>query len=132
MISQPQLPSAFARQRPVGPATVPSAQTRLARPSCGPHALVSQVAAVVAAGLGGRRQLERSQRSSAAQLESALQKPRAGWQEQGPPQASFPSHTTCSPALQLGVVQPQKRRSVADGGDVLPFGSVVIGVTHGH
>ena len=102
MISQPQAPLAFSKQRPVGPALEPSAQIRVGRPNAGPHLAGSHSGAIVAAGAGGRRQLERSQRSSAAQFESALQMPRAGWHEHGPMQASLPSHTTSSPALQLG------------------------------
>lgn len=132
MISQAQVPSAFTRQRLVGPATLPSAQTRLAMPSVGPHLAGSHSAAIVVAGAGGRRQLETSQRSSAAQFASVLQMPRAGLQEQGPMQASLPSQTTSSPALQLGVVQPQRPRSIGGGVGAPVAGSVVTGVTHGH
>ncbi len=43
-ISQPQVPLAFFRQRPVGPASLPSGHWKLAMPSAGPHAEVAQVA----------------------------------------------------------------------------------------
>ena len=42
-ISQPQLPLARLRQRPVGPAIEPSAHSWLAKPSWGPHADLSHV-----------------------------------------------------------------------------------------
>src|SRR5204863_6194025 len=102
---------AFSRHRPVGPATVPSGHIVFGNPSCGPHLAVSQVGAVDGAGAGGRRQVERSQRSPAPQLASVVQLPLAGWQVHGPPQTSWPAQTTSSPALQLGVVQPQLRGS---------------------
>jgi hypothetical protein len=86
---------------------LPSEHITVAIPSWGPHLAGSQVAAFMSAGTGGRRQLETSQRSSAAQFASFVQIPRAGWHEHGPMQASLPSQTTSSPALQLGVVQPQ-------------------------
>jgi hypothetical protein len=102
MISQPQEPSAFCKQRPVGPAMLPSSQIRREIPGCGPHFWSSQVSAIASAGLGGSRQLDRSQRSSGAQFESTVQTPRACLQVQGPLQASLPSQTTSSPALQFG------------------------------
>jgi hypothetical protein len=98
---------AFSRQRPVEPPTLPSAHIRVAMPSWGPHLAESHVGALASTATGGRRQLETSQRSSAAQFESAVQLPRAFWHEHGPMQASLPSQTTSSPAWQLGVVQPQ-------------------------
>ena len=127
-ISQPQLPSAFSRQRPVEPPMDPSAQTNVASPSCGPHLVDSQVGAFAAAATGGRRQLERSHRASLAQSVSALQTPCAGWQVHGPPQTSLPSHTISSPALQLGVVQPQRR--LVPSAAFAAAGSVTSG--HGH
>ena len=117
---------ASSRQRPVGPAVVPSAQTRLAMPSCGPHFVGSHVAAFAVAGAGGSRQLDRSHFESLGHCESVVQLPVAGWQVQGPPQTSWPAQTTCSPALQFGVVQPHVR-----GSTVVPVvGSTVL--SHGH
>ena len=128
MTSHPQLPSAFSKQRPVGPALLPSAQITVAWPSAGPHLLVSQMGAVDVAGVGASRQVDRSQRASAEQSVSVLQTPCAGWQVQGPPQTSFLSQTTSSPILQLGVVQPQRR--LVPSAAVVAAGSVTTG--HGH
>jgi hypothetical protein len=66
------------------------------------------------AGAGGMRQVEVSQRWSAAHCESSLQTPGAGRHSQGPMQLSLPAHTSCSPALQFGYVQPQ--RAISSGG----------------
>jgi hypothetical protein len=126
--SQPHEPSAFSRQRPVEPALLPSAQTYVGSPSTGPHFAGSQVAAVAGAVTGGSRQVDRSQRASAPQSASALHTPCAGWHVHGPPQTSFLSQTTSSPALQLGVVQPQRRLVPSAG--VVAAGSTVTG--HGH
>ena len=127
-ISQPQLPSAFSRQRPVGPAVEPSAQTVFGSPSCGPHFVGSQVGAFAAAATGGNRQLDRSQRASLEQSVSVVQAPCACWHVHGPPHTSFPSQTISSPALQLGVVQPQRR--LVPSAAVAAAGSVTTG--HGH
>lgn len=59
---------------------------------------------------------------------SVLQTPCAGWHVHGPPQTSFLSHTTSSPALQFGVVQPQRR--LVPSAAVVAAGSFVTG--HGH
>jgi len=88
----------------------------------------SQVGAFAAAATGGSRQLERSQRASLEQSVSVVQTPCAGWQVHGPPQTSFPAQTTSSPALQLGVVQPQRR--LVPSAAVAAAGSVTTG--HGH
>jgi hypothetical protein len=112
----------------VGPPIEPSEHIQLARPSCGPHFDASQVGALGSAAVatGGRRQIDLSQVSSAAQFELSVQAPRAGSQRHGPPQTSVLSQTICSPALQLGVVQPQLR-----GGEATPVAGSVTAV-HGH
>jgi len=89
-ISQPHVPSAFTRQRSVGPATEPSAHILLAIAGFGPHFVGSHVGALAAAATGGNRQLDRSHRASLEQSASVVQMPCAGWQLQGPPHTSFP------------------------------------------
>ena len=107
---------------------LPSAQAYVGCPSVGPHFCTSHVGAVAAAAMGGNRHADRSQRASAEQSVSDLHTPCAGSHRHGPPQTSFLSQTTSSPALQLGVVQPQRRVVPSAGVDAA--GSVTTG--HGH
>src|SRR5262245_12237589 len=140
MTSQPHEPSAFARQRPVGPETVtPSEHFSFARPSCAPHLSGAQTTTLtagppVAAGAGGSRQAEISQRASAVQSASLAHVPCACWHSHGPPHESTPLQTTCWPFLQTGYVQPQTFGSTEGsltGGAMVPSASTT-GVGHGH
>src|SRR4029079_9456374 len=76
--SQPQLPSAFSRQRPVLPPTLPSAHMRVGSPSRGPHLVASPVAGLGGTAVGARRQLDLSQRASDGLSVSAVHSPVAG------------------------------------------------------
>jgi hypothetical protein len=108
---------------------LPSGHMPTGAPGRGPHLAGSHSATivVVAGWSGGSRHDDRSHFSPGPHVESSLQMPRAGRHSHGPMQWSSPAQWICSPAWQLGNVQPHF--AIASGGTV-PFASTA--VSHGH